>query len=224
MAQPTSTGVCSLCGATVGKRGMAAHIKACREKACALHQPSGAKARKARIFHIAAAGRYQPDYWIHLDVIAKAPLEELDRFLRDIWLECCGHLSCFSIEGKRYMSSGPQDDDEGMDAALGDVLEPGMEFLHKYDFGSSTELALKVVSLREAARPDEAVTLLARNNPPEIICACGKLATQICQQCLDTASGCLCDECARKHKCGDEMFLPIVNSPRVGVCGYTGRR
>jgi len=34
--------------------------------------------------------------------------------------------------------------------------------------------------------------------------------------------GWLCDECAPKHKCGEDMLLPVVNSPRVGKCGYTG--
>jgi hypothetical protein len=34
--------------------------------------------------------------------------------------------------------------------------------------------------------------------------------------------GWLCDECAVGHECGEEMLLPVVNSPRVGVCGYVG--
>ena len=32
----------------------------------------------------------------------------------------------------------------------------------------------------------------------------------------------LCDEHAETHDCGGEYFLPVVKSPRVGVCGYTG--
>lgn len=27
-------------------------------------------------------------------------LDDLDQFIRDIWVECCGHLSAFYIEGK----------------------------------------------------------------------------------------------------------------------------
>jgi len=30
-----------------------------------------------------------------------------------------------------------------------------------------------------------------------------------------------CDKCARRSK-EEEMMLPVVNSPRVGVCGYEG--
>jgi hypothetical protein len=28
--------------------------------------------------------------------------------------------------------------------------------------------------------------------------------------------------CAGGHECGEEMLLPVVNSPRVAMCGYTG--
>jgi hypothetical protein len=32
----------------------------------------------------------------------------------------------------------------------------------------------------------------------------------------------LCQACAEDHECGEDMQLPVVNSPRVGVCGYAG--
>ena len=35
---------------------------------------------------------------------ADATLADLDRFLRDIWLECCGHMSQFTIGKARYIS------------------------------------------------------------------------------------------------------------------------
>lgn len=40
--------------------------------------------------------------------------------------------------------------------------------------------------------------------------------------CLYEENGLLCERCAEKHHCGDEMWLPVVNSPRTGMCGYTG--
>ena len=51
---------------------------------------------------------------------------------------------------------------------------------------------------------------------------CGKPATQVCTECMWENTGWLCDECASKHDTDEEMFLPVVNSPRVGMCGYTG--
>ena len=71
----------------------------------------------------------------------------------------------------------------------------------------------------------ERVGILARNNPPEINCGCGKDAEWVCAICLEENMGkdCyFCDECADEHECGEEMFLPVVNSPRMGVCGYEG--
>ena len=35
-----------------------------------------------------------------------ATLEELDHYLRTIWLECCGHLSQFTIGGMLYDRPG----------------------------------------------------------------------------------------------------------------------
>lgn len=26
----------------------------------------------------------------------------------------------------------------------------------------------------------------------------------------------------KTHECGEDMLLPVVNSPRVGMCDYTG--
>jgi Zn finger protein HypA/HybF involved in hydrogenase expression len=67
------------------------------------------------------------------------------------------------------------------------------------------------------------VEILARNETPQIKCdQCEKPATTICTECLYDGGGWLCDDCASTHGCDEDMFLPLVNSPRAGVCGYTG--
>ncbi|GHV12564.1 hypothetical protein FACS189491_05810 [Spirochaetia bacterium] len=38
---------------------------------------------------------YQKEYWLLLDIALNATLEDFDDFLRQIWLECCGHMSGF---------------------------------------------------------------------------------------------------------------------------------
>jgi hypothetical protein len=92
-----------------------------------------------------------------------------------------------------------------------------------YDFGTTTELRLRVVAERHGARSQEAVQLLARNTPPVIPCAAGgKEATQVCTECLYEGQGWLCDACVLEHACGDDMLLPVVHAPRLGLCGYTG--
>lgn len=178
-----------------------------------------------RLFHLAVQGTYNPDYWLHLEVPAHATLYNLDQFLRDIWLECCGHLSMFEIMGQRYQVKLFDDWWDGgerdMNVELGAVLMPGLKFTHEYDFGSSTYLTLRLVAEREGVvKKGQPVQILARNDPPDYVCQeCDQSATVICVYCGYTL---LCDECGETHECGDEGFLPVVNSPRMGVCGYTG--
>ncbi|MDD4580331.1 MAG: hypothetical protein PHF80_06615 [Methanothrix sp.] len=43
-----------------------------------------------------------------------------------------------------------------------------------------------------------------------------------CCVCSGESTGRVCDECGKTHECGEDMLLPVVNSPRVGMCDYTG--
>lgn len=220
---PASEGKCGFCGGVFGKAVMTTHLKSCRRKQAASETARKAS-KKMTAFHLLVEGRYLPQYWMHLEMRTDASLEVLDQFLRDAWLECCGHMSEFRIENRAYLVM-PMDRDEGtMDERLQDVLSPGMVFYHTYDFGSTTYLKLKVFSEWDSDVKRKEVRVLARNEPPEIPCGlCGKPVVHICAECVYSAKGWLCEACAGKHECGDEMFLPVVNSPRVGVCGYTGR-
>jgi hypothetical protein len=152
----------------------------------------------------------------------------LDNFLRGMWLECCGHMSAFTIGGHRYAAEPMGDSafgikESSMKAPIGKVLREGTKFSHEYDYGSATLLSLEVAGLLHVDDKPKDIQLLARNIPPEIPCGkCGAAATQICTECSWSGGGWLCDACVSKHKCGEEMLLPVVNSPRVGVCGYTG--
>jgi hypothetical protein len=219
MARQTSQGKCNLCGKSFSKQAMTRHLDKCKLE----HMAEGSQ----RVLHLQIEGRGAPEYWLHVEVPANASLQTLDRFLRDIWLECCGHLSMFTIAGQVYDVS-PEPDPfsgrkpKGMSAKLGDVLAPGLKFTHEYDFGTTTELALKVVAERQGAV--KRIEILARNDPPMIPCAeCGKPATQVCSMCVYSGpEAWLCEEHAIDHECGDDYFLPVVNSPRVGMCGYTG--
>ncbi len=111
-----------------------------------------------------------------------------------------------------------------MTTKLGQVLRLGTQFLHEYDFGTTTELKGKVVAEQVGVfSKNESVKTLARNLPPVIPCSvCGAPSAQLCMECLYDGIGCLCADHTQGHKCGDEMFLPVVNSPRVGECGTTG--
>jgi len=223
MARRTSTGTCNFCHGTFSKGTMTRHLSACKQRQAALQaQAARGKERQVKIFHLVADG-YGP-YWLHLEVRADATLAALDTFLRGIWLECCGHMSQFSIDGEDYVSSGARElGARGMNVTLEKVFYVGMTCDYEYDFGTTTELKLRVVAERVGERQREAVQVLARNDAPVFPCdACGKEATQVCTQCIYDGQGWLCDACVAEHECGEEMLLPVVNSPRVGMCGYEG--
>ena len=229
MTRQTSKGTCSFCHREFSKVSMTRHLEACEQRA-AIQAEAGShqKARQTRTFHLVVAGYRLPMYWMHLEVSAGTTLATLDRFLRDTWLECCGHLSAFEIGGVRYtVDAGLYDWDTGgknMQVRLDKVLKPGQTYSYEYDFGSTTELTLKVISEQEMEAQKKAIQILARNNLPLVPCdVCGEPATTTCSQCVYEDKGCLCDACAKDHECGEEMLLPMVNSPRAGVCGYTGQ-
>lgn len=225
MARQTSQGICNLCGGYFSKSSMTKHLMSCKQKQADSATSTADKVKlMEQVFHLVVEGRYSPAYWMHLEVPANAKLELLDRFLRDIWLECCGHLSAFDIEGQRY-SVYPMEDfnEKSMKTKLDELLIPGLKFSHEYDFGSTTYLQLRVVSKEIKKIKDKSIEVLARNEPPSYPCeSCDKVATLVCPQCIYSGEGCLCDKCAAEHECGEDILLPIVNSPRVGVCGYTG--
>jgi hypothetical protein len=94
-AQPL--GSCSLCGQQTSKSAIARHLAACAPK----HDPPGGA--PAEWIHLRVDGG--GPYWLDLEVQADARLEQLDRFLRRTWLECCGHLSDFYMPGSRQRPS-----------------------------------------------------------------------------------------------------------------------
>jgi hypothetical protein len=211
---------------------MTRHLKSCAAYQASLVPGKGSQVRKKGFFHVFVEGDGAPEFWLHLDVQTKGTLAELDEFLRDIWLECCGHMSAFQI-GDRYfeqdtgavdsmwsMIFGQPAPAESMRARLSSVLRPGLKFFHEYDFGSTTRLILKVISEHEGVSR-ERVLLLARNELPDMECSeCGNPAAWIdtfgdyelyCAACADA----MVEE-------SKEGFLPVVNSPRMGVCGYVG--
>lgn len=223
--RPISRGTCAFCKNTYAKSGMSRHLKACKARQAAVAAEDADGMPTTRLFHLAVEGDWNPEYWLHLEIPAHATLSNLDQFLRDIWLECCGHLSMFKIMGQSFLVEGLDDwwneDDQDMSFELGQVLAPGDKFSHEYDFGTTTYLALRVVSERQGmVNKDDPVRVMARNEPPDYQCqVCGEPATCICVFCDYTL---LCDKCIETHECGEEGLLPVVNSPRMGMCGYTG--
>lgn len=208
-----SKGTCALCKSTFGKSAMTRHLQSCMGKSQMDEKFTKDSSSFLKFFHLFVEGHHLPEYWMHLKVSSHERFEDLDHFLREIWLECCGHMSAFRI-GREEVNKSKR---------LEYILHPGMRLNYEYDFGSTTELMLKVVSEFKSNIKTSEVEILARNDPPQIKCSnCDNLATRICTECIYEDAGWLCDDCAEDHKCDEDMLLPVVNSPRTGVCAYAG--
>jgi hypothetical protein len=156
------------------------------------------------------------NYWLLLDIADNAILEDLDWFLRQIWLECCGHMSVFSLKS----FDGNEFD---MGKKISD-FSPGDKLCYMYDMGSTTELTISIIGKTRRPKQKNEVRLIARNAASEFTCACGKPAVSLCTQCMYGADNpFLCAACAKTHE-HEERMLPVTNSPRMGECGYCGEQ
>ena len=223
----TSPGKCNVCGGVFEKPKMMRHLKKCLAASEPTGPPRAGSGQNEKVSLIFVEATHLPDYWLYVEVPASAPLWRLDAFLRRIWLECCEHMSAFNFADGivRFCPTYEEDFDGRQDDPLGRVAPAGTKFSHEYDFGTPTYLSLRVVAEREAPREkatktqESVVRLLARNEQPPVKCRCGGKATSACRTCDEW----ICDECSKGHPCGVDPLLPVVNSPRTGVCGYTGR-
>jgi hypothetical protein len=228
------SGTCELCGQDVTRDGVQEHLAACAPA----HDAPTAVSQLLVLLRATSPG--MPAYWLDVEAKVDAKLEALDALLRRVWLECCGHLSVFRIGGVNYFSRGYEfgfarefggvsahrSDERSMTAKVRDALPfSGEGFEYEYDFGSTTILDLRVTGERSGSPGRSVVRLLARNAPPKVTCAiCSEPANLVCPFCLqESADAFVCTKHRRQHRCGeDDAFLPVVNSPRMGVCGYSG--
>ena len=214
-----------MCGASVGKRQVARHLADCAPAHDATAGP------ERRLVRLRVCAYRAPEYWLEIEASARSPLARLDDFLRGLWLECCGHLSMFEIPPFRYASStidlgsfGRARNERSMSVKIGQVLaRVGQKGTHEYDFGSTTRLTLEVTGLRSGRIGRMSVRLLVRNDPVPWACGvCDAPATLVCCAHETEDSPFVCAAHESDHPCDDAMFLPVVNSPRMGVCGYSG--
>ena len=231
MSRQISKGRCTFCHKELSKASMTRHLVSCEQRAAMQgERESHQQVKKSKVLHLVVEGYRLPMYWMHLQVAVDTTLATLDHFLRDTWLECCGHLSVFRIGGLNYYVDAETDAywwdrrRKTMQVKLEEVLSPGLTCSYEYDFGSTTELLMKVIAEDEVEMKGKPIQILARNTLPIILCdGCGEPAISLCTQGIYEDKGYLCDTCARSHECSEEMLLPLVNSPRAGVCGYTGQ-
>lgn len=216
--RPENPGTCVYCGEIITKRGVAKHLDKCPKRQEALAAAEDNSRPVETLWHLRVQDANDKDFWLDLEMVGSASLEKLDKYLRAIWLECCGHLSKFTIGGWGGIDIGKA---RKADA----IFKTGLMLRHLYDFGTTSETDIKVVGYREGKPTTKhPIALLARNQMPKYVCQeCGQPAHWLCTECVykEDKSGYLCDDHMEEHpheNYGEPM--PLVNSPRTGMCGY----
>jgi len=160
------------------------------------------------------------EMFLHLLVKGDAPMKTIDGFLRDIWLECCGHLSGFGHKNFKIK----------MKDRVEDVFQPKVKIYHDYDYGTTTRVFLNAKK-QYKLNLKEQIILLSRNEPLKLMCTLCEIepAINLCSVCCYQEMAFFCRKCSKKHAKTCEDFddyakMPVVNSPRMGECGYTGGR
>jgi hypothetical protein len=211
-------GKCTFCGQELSKSGMTKHLDVCAKRKEVISKSTGT--RKEKLYHLRAQDAGYGEFFLDLEVRGSTTLAELDDYLRCIWLECCGNMSQFSFGGWR----GEELD---MEDTIDQTFQEGEELTHLYDFGTTSETRIKVVGIREGSPTTKhPIALLARNLTPAAECMeCEKPGAFLCQECQieEDESGILCEEHAANHP-HEDYGEPseLANSPRMGMCGYTG--
>ena len=207
-AKPANSGSCALCGHRATKSAMMTHVETCVVAHDKVGPPQPLVALRFDVMG-------EPRYWLIVEAKADTQLRQVDAMLRQLWLECCGHGSAFRVGRHELpMTTG---------AAMA-FARAGARVEYEYDFGSPTALTGELVGTRHASIGRAPVRLLARNDPLAWPCSdCKAPATLVCPFCIDSDSVFFCDIHAAAHEhAEEEAYLPVVNSPRMGVCGYTG--
>ena len=220
--KPQSRGKCQYCDEETSKGGMTKHLTKCSQRAQAIQVASTREQPEETIWHIRIQDAYAKEFWLDLEMRGSASLSTLDTYLRAIWLECCGHLSEFTVGGWGGSKVG-------MTRKAEDVFGKQTVLRHLYDFGTTSETDIKVVGSRYGkATTKRPIALMARNNMPEMPCKeCGEPAAYLCLECLyegdEEGAWFLCEDHVESHP--HEEYgepIPLVNSPRLGMCGYDG--
>ncbi|MFN8577477.1 MAG: hypothetical protein U0354_11520 [Candidatus Sericytochromatia bacterium] len=205
-----STGKCNFCNEEFTKRTIKNHLNKCKSKE---EFYKDVKETEKSIL-LLIQDKYSKEYWMYVEVLETTTLSQIDKFLRDVWLECCGHMSAFYLKNNEIAKS----------KKISSFMLENLEMDYEYDFGSTTSLTIKILSI-STTNGKQKIQIDAINNLPYIKCSfCEENAEFICPFCYDDNT--MCKKHLKKHSCveteGEECMASVTNSPRMGVCGYEG--
>ncbi|WP_297632333.1 SEC-C metal-binding domain-containing protein [uncultured Clostridium sp.] len=157
-------GKCYFCGKDVTNRTAKRHAKTCsvfQEK-----NEEGIKLSKSlkERFIIKINDKETKKFTLYIVMDSYLKLRELDNFIRDIWVECCNHLSLFKINGERYFSNTEINDGENQEYRLEEIFDIGDKFDYEYDFGTTTYLEGEIIDKIKSGDNAPQIEIIIRNN------------------------------------------------------------
>jgi len=139
---PQSHGMCQNCGEETAKSGMTRHLAKCEKRAKVIQAANAGRQPEETLWHVRVQPAHDKDFWFDLEMRGSATLEKLDSYLRYTWLECCGHLSQFTVGSRGGHEIGKA-------RKADDVFPKEPDLLHLYDFGTTSEPEIHVVGSRK---------------------------------------------------------------------------
>ena len=200
-------GKCYYCNEKLSERTVKKHVKGCKVRKEKIGESIASSKKTKGQYILSILPQYgSKEYSLYIAIDIDLTLKNLDCFLRNIWLECCGHLSSFIIDDINYDSCVDDEFElfpqtETMDFKLRQVISVGDKFKYDYDFGSTTALKLEVIDEYVVGENYSQIEILSRNDEIQ----------NFCEDCVDEDSDMVGE-------------FEYTNSPRDGVCGYVGNR
>lgn len=156
-----SVGRCHLCGNDVKAEDAKAHSLSCVTTAAPTLVSNNLHSKNAGNGTILVWVRAdEVRQWMMLAVRPTTSLLQLDQFLRNLWLECCSHMSRFEIGATRYSAhvSDPGDarlgatylaepNERSLMYTVEETIRPGELSRHEYDYDYTTCLDLECVAV-----------------------------------------------------------------------------
>ena len=150
-------GICYYCNKELTERTIKRHMKTCSEIEKVIEEKKTECHIVRNQYVLSIKPKYDKDkYCMYLSIDGDLSLKHIDKFIRDIWVECCNHLSMFKISGCIFH----QDD---MAVTINEIISEGSKMEYIYDFGSSTELELEVVEIKQVPVSYSQIQIIARN-------------------------------------------------------------
>lgn len=211
--------VCTCCNKKFGNRKIKDHVSECVKNT--VTEESGYLMEFMAYNDITNTFHY-----MHALFGSKCKLSHIDKFLRDMWCECCGHMSIVHVFDAET--------DIRKDGKFRDLIskyDETNQFTYEYDMGDTTTIFFRILKKLNDNNSTK-YKLLYRNEQQNVKCdnytKCKTFASHIfyrdrhilyCKDCLDD----IVTKLKKQNEDFDEsniMKQAITNSPRSGVLCY----